>query len=283
MEEKLNRWVVLASHYIGEHFDHCKPLLDIDYNGIHPLIRFVSTQLYLSCQFSTESSLLLIKEGQEWDAEIINRSIIEGVVKYIYMLQGSEDEMLTKVTEYWETLPDFSAIKRSDRVTALLNEVPDDISSNWRGLKDLKLSDDEVMSLRDGSNKHERKLLEQKWSFSNIVQTFSKSSDENLSLLVHLAYNFGMSSHLIHKDGDGVAMIWERCTRETNRQKAVKLGHMARTISDLCSFAEMRTVFLFKSCNEKLDFTGKLKESYSVLFYELKEAGENFNKVEYEN
>jgi hypothetical protein len=282
MDDKLKRWTALASHFVGEHFDHCKPLLDKDYEGMHPLVRFVSTQLYLSCQFSTESSLLLLQQGQEWDSEILNRSIIEGVVKYIFMLQGNEDEVLEKVNEYWEILPSYSSVKRSDRVSSLLKTVNSDELHNWKSLDDLKLTESDVDTIRDGSNKQQRKLLEQKWSFSNIVQGFSKSGNERLMPLVHLAYNFGMSSHLIHKDGDGVAMIWERCTRDSVRQEVVKLSHIARAISDLCSFAEARTFTLHQRCNEKYDFTHKLRESYAPLFSELKVALEEFNKVEYE-
>lgn len=283
MDDKLKRWVALASHYIGEHFDYCKPLLDKDYQGMHPVVRFVSTQLYLSCHFSTESSLLLLQQGQEWDAEIINRSIIEGVVKYIFMLQGSEDEVLQKVKEYWEILPSYASVKRSDRVSSLLQAVNPDGLYNWRSLEDLKLTESDVYSIRDGTNKHQRKLLEQKWSFSTIIQDFSKSGNKILEPLVHLAHNFGMSSHLIHKDGDGVAMIWERCTRDDIHQEAVKFSHIARAISDLCTFADVRSIFLHQCCNEKHDFVNKLRESYSPLFSELMSSFNEFNRIEYEN
>lgn len=282
MDDKLKQLTALASHFIGEHFDHCKPLLDQDYQGMHPVVRFVSTQLYLSCQFSTESSLLLLRHGQEWDSEIINRSIIEGVVKYIFMLQGTEDETIEKVKEYWEILPNYSAVKRSDRVSSLLKTVNSDELPNWKSIDDLKLEDSDIASIREGTNKQQRKSLEQKWSFSNIIQGFSKSGDERLMPLVHLAYNFGMSSHLIHKDGDGVSMIWERCTRDIERQESVKLAHIARAISDLCSFAEARTVILHQHCNTEYDFIDKLRDSYSPLFSELKDLLKEFNKVEYE-
>lgn len=281
MEHKFQRWTALASHFIGEHFDQCKPLLDKDYDGLHPKVRFVSTQLYLSCHFSTESSLLLLQQGQEWDAEIINRSIIEGVVKYIFMLQGTDDEVLEKVNEYWDILPSYSSVKRSDRVSSLLDEVDAEFLQKSQSLQDMKLTESETESIREGTNKHQRKLLEQKWSFSTIIQEFNKSKESGLSSLIHLAYNFGMSSHLIHKDGDGVAMIWERCTRDSKRQEVVKLAHIARTISDLCTLTEVRTWILHKKCNKKHDFTKSIRESYSPLFSELKLAFDDFNKVEY--
>ena len=281
MEANLKQWTSLASHFIGEHFDHCKPFLDKDYQGLHPLVRFVSTQLYISCHFSSESALLLLRKGQEWDADILNRSIVEGVVKYIFMLYGSDEEKLTKAKEYWDILPNYSAIKRSDKAHSFLIASNGHNSPEWRAIQDLTLTESEVETLRDGSNRRDRNLLYQKWSFSNIVNWFAKSEDKGLSLLVHLAYNYGMSSHLIHKDADGVGMVWERCTRDPEKQNAVKNGHIARAISDVCTFAEMRSLFLFKSCKKEQNFITPLRESYSILFSELSKATENFNKIEY--
>lgn len=113
MNVNFENWANLASHFIGEHFDKCRPLLEADGSHINPFVRFVSTQLYLSCHFSSESSLILVGQGQEWDADIINRTIVEGVVKYIFMLQGTGEDKLNKAIEFWETLPDYSSIKRS--------------------------------------------------------------------------------------------------------------------------------------------------------------------------
>lgn len=282
MEDKLKAWSSIASHFVGEHFDHCKPFLDKDYQGLDPLVRFVSTQLYISCQMSSQSSLILLREGQEWDADIINRSLIEGVVKYVYMLSGDETERLEKVKEYWKILPEFSSIKRSSRVKSFLNAKSGDVNNDYRPFEDLLLDDVEIEELRNGTNKKERKLLDQKWSFSNIVSEFSKSDDKGLSLFSHLAHNYGMSSHLIHKDGDGIAMIWDRCTRPEERMYAAKLSHSARVISDVCSFAELRTIFLMKACNQELDVIHVLKENYKSLFDELNDAYKSFLDVEYE-
>jgi len=279
MEEQLKKWTALASHYIGEHFDHCKPFLDVDYQGLHPMIRFVSTQLYLSCHFSSQSSLILLREAQEWDANIINRSIAEGVVKYVYMLQGTNKEKLDKVMEYWETLPDYAAVKRSERAHLFISAIDGYGKPEWRAIEDLALSDDEIERLRHDSNKKGRRQLEQKWSFSEILNGFAR--DEKMSALVHLAYNYGMNSHLVHKDGDGIGMVWERHTKDLEHQNAVKLAHIARSISDLCTFADIRSLFLMECCDGDKLFIATLKESYSDLFDGIKKAGRDFNEVEY--
>jgi hypothetical protein len=94
-----------ASKFIGDIFDLAKPYIDVDNKNIHPYIRFVSTQIFISCQMTSESTLLLIQEGNEWDSDILNRSLLEGTFKFIYMLTGTENEVLEKTKEYWNVIP----------------------------------------------------------------------------------------------------------------------------------------------------------------------------------
>lgn len=281
MEEIIKSWAGSTSHFIGEHFDRCKPYLDKDFQGMDPLVRFVSTQLYISCHLSSESSLILARNGKEWDADIINRTIIEGVVKYIYMLHGKKEETIEKAKEYWKILPDYTSIRRSEKAKSFLDACEGYDKPEWRAIQDLILTDDQILELRNGTNKKERNLLDQKWSFSNIVNQFALGEDKGLRSIAHLAHTYGMSSNLIHKDGDGIGMVWERYTREPKNQYAVTLGHMARILSDICTFAQLKTLFLHKHCGEDYGFMKDIDKNYDSLFTEFKEAGKYFNEVEY--
>jgi len=281
LNDQVKTWAVIASHYIGECFDHCQHLLDQDNSTLDSSVRFISTQLYLDCHFSSESSLILIQEGKEWDADIINRSIIEGTVKYLYMIACDDVSKKERAHEYWYILPKFSAIKRHQRAKDLLDAINGYDDSNWQAIKEQLLSEEKIAEFRSGLNRNERKAIEQKWSFSEIVNEFAKSKQDGLEMLVHLAYNYGMSSHLIHKDGDGVGMVWDRCMREPKRQMAVKLGHSSRIISDICVLSRLRSMYLMKACSEDYKVLSELETKYKHLFSELAMAIENFNKVEY--
>lgn len=108
-------WTGMASHLIGDCFDLAKPFIDQGYNGLDPHVRFVSTQLSIDCHLSSESVLLLVRASKEWDAEIVARSVVEGTLKYCYMLEGTESETEQRATEFWDTLPSYVAARRSDR------------------------------------------------------------------------------------------------------------------------------------------------------------------------
>jgi len=284
MNKLLEKLVILASHYIGEHFDNCKPLLDKDFDEIHPTMRFVPTQLYISCHLSSQSALLLAKELQEWDCELIMRSVVEGVTKYAYLLDGGPIEVIGKAHEYWDLLPNYASVKRSERAKVLIETVKGQNDKKWKSIADLVLTSEETQRLRGNTNKTKRSQLEQKWSFSEIIRKFAQSDDSLLRDFVGLSYSYGNSSHLIHKDGDGIAMIWERDTREPERKEAVKKAHLARIVSDVCYFALMRSYFLYKFCDKKdtfIAFSRELEIKYSELFKELAECTESFNDTEY--
>ena len=90
-----------------------------------------------------------------------------------------------------------------------------------------------------------------------------------------------MSSHLLHKDADGIGMVWERYMRPKERQLAVKMGHSARVTSDICSFAKLRLLFLLQACSAPIEPLNELNEKYLSFDRSLIEAVEQFNMVEY--
>ena len=281
MERILKAWAGLASHFIGSCFDIAKPYIDKDNDEIDPYVRFVSTQLFIDCHLSSESSLILVGAGKAWDADIINRSIMEGTIKYVFLMLGEPDEIKMKAREFWEMLPNYASIRRHDRAKGLLKAIQNSNNSEWIPLKRLLLTDNQIKQLRNGTNRMDRKRLEHKWSFIEITKGFSSSGIRGLELLVHLAHGYGMSSHLIHKDGDGVGMVWERYGRSEEEQVAVHLAHCARIASDICTFSKLRLHQLLLFCKKETAVITELDKSYESFFGDLKKAGENFTNVEY--
>jgi hypothetical protein len=96
-----------------------------------------------------------------------------------------------------------------------------------------------------------------------------------------MAHGYGMSSHLLHKDADGIGMVWERTKRSPHRQATVTLGHAARVVSDVCTFAQLRLLYLLKLCGGDTSCIRELENEYTLLFKQLKNANSQFNWVEY--
>jgi hypothetical protein len=281
MNGAIDAWVSQASHLIGDCFDQAKPLLDQDYEGLSPQVRFVAAQLFIDCHLSSESALILLKEGKEWDADLVGRAVMEGSMKFAYMLHGSHEEIQEKVREYWDVLPLFSVIRHGEHARSFLAEVPDPEAIEWMPLYEILVEPDAVSAIRSRYSKRDRQIVEERWSFSGICKTFASTGDPGMRLLAGLAHGYSMSSHLVHKDADGVGMVWERYGREPHRRMAVSIAHSARVISDACSFGRLRLLSLLRACHLPEDTLDAINERYAALDEALKAANDHFNKVEY--
>ncbi|MEE9314610.1 MAG: DUF5677 domain-containing protein [Rhizobiaceae bacterium] len=264
----------LASHFIGECFDCGKPLLDNEVKQTPPVTRFITAQLYIDNVLTGESILILLEQGNFWDAEILLRTVVEGSLKFIYILED-QDCAEKRAKEFFHVLTGYSSIKRSNRLESMTNKI-EFLEKDSKILNEIIISRDEQELFRKDTNKADRKSLENKWSFHGLLQHFSKSEDERYRLFEHLSYQYGMASHLTHKDGDAMGLVWERSQRSAEERKAVNTSQTARIISDLCQLSKWRLHFLFKSQSHSLEPIEKLNDKYKALFDDLKDLN-NFN------
>lgn len=281
MHPAIAAWTSQASHLIGECFDAAKPMLDEGYPGLPPLARFVCAQLFIDCNLSSESVLLLIREEKEWDADLIARSVMEGSFKFTYMLQGPLSEIEEKANEFWHVLPLFYEIRHGENVKKMFEHLPNPNAPEWRPLQDLRMDDEEVAAIRARYSRSARQALEEKWSFVGLCRNFAASDNPGLKAFAGLSHGYTMSSHLLHKDADGIGMVWERYRRSPDKQLAVRMGHSARIVSDVCSYAKLRLFCLLTACGESKDALSAIQSRYEHLESALTAAIARFNEVEY--
>lgn len=283
MERILNSWAALGSHFIGDCFDLLKPKISDDFDGFDKMVRFVIAQLFIDCHLSSESILILIGSKKSWDADIISRSVVEGSLKLMYLLDGTDEAALEKSYEYWNVLPLFSEIRHSEKARILLNMVDDPDGVQWKPIKDLVVSDERVAEIRKKYSKSERKKLEEKWYFSGLCQEFSNSGNEVFRSIPAIAHGYGMSSHLIHKDADGVSVVLDRCQRSPDDAYLIEMAHSARIVSDVCVFSKLRAISILSKIGEDISPIYDLADKYEdALFSQLEKARHMFSKKEYE-
>ncbi len=256
-------------------------MLDAEYSGLPPLARFVCAQLFIDCNLSSESVLLLIRAEKEWDADLVARSVMEGSFKFTYMLQGLRAEIEEKANEYWHVLPLFYRIRHGENVKKMFEHLPDPEAPEWRPFQDMLVDDEEIAEIRAGYSRSARQALEEKWSFVGLCRSFASSGNLGLKAFAGLAHGYTMSSHLLHKDADGIGMVWERYGRPPERQLAVRMGHSARVVSDVCSFAKLRLFSLLKACGEPTGALKEIESRHQHLESALTAAVAKFNEVEY--
>jgi hypothetical protein len=230
---------------------------------------------------TSESALLLIENARVWDAEMLVRSVLEGTYKFAFMCVHDDVERDLRVQEYYSDLPDIDRIKKHERVAALLDDVEDPDCNECRPFHDLLLTDEELSSLRQRYPRKLRQALEQRWAFFPLAQALSGSEVPGADAVTRMLHGYGMSSHLLHQDGNAVAMVWEREHRSDERNKAISLTHGARELSDLLNLAIFRAVAAYHL--KRMDPTPifRVANEYKLFAQDLDRAYAEFHDVEY--
>lgn len=217
-----------------------------------------------SCHLTSESALILVAYCKLWDADALVRSVIEGTYKFAYLCLGSDSEIEQKLTEYEDDLHEINRLTRHSRVESLLSAVKNPRSTTWKPLRDLLINDEEVARLSTRYPKKLRTQLKQKWSFHGLAESIAKSDRKGMEGFRQLLYSYGMSSHIIHQDWDGVGMVWDRIRRSDERREAIELAHAAREVSDLSVMGALRyTMLLEASGAEKTKFKTLAKREFA--------------------
>jgi len=195
---------------IKGHFDKVKP--------VFPLIEFTIERL------SAVTDLAI--RNCNWDAEIIYRSALEGFVKLTYIL-NSQQERDTRLKEYRESLAEINSIKISEQAKKSLS-VHNYNETSALAFKPMILEDEMESMLREKWPRGERKKLEQKWSFTEMIISLAKCNN----VFIGLAHNYRYASHVTHADETGVSMIVERQQRTENERAIADMAHYIRLLGD---------------------------------------------------
>ncbi|TXM93737.1 hypothetical protein FV222_22040 [Methylobacterium sp. WL103] len=194
--------------------------------------KIVATLSHLFSYIFSRSQTIsfLIGGGYDWDAEIILRSFYETAAKIIYICSVDDEERPTLVNEFWDELGPISDRKNAVRASYAEEALGEGVSSKiLRALQNGKIFD-----LESEGNKHSRKRLEKKWSFTEIISVLEARSLKGKPLkgIKSLLHMYGSSSHLIHADKFAMDLMHDRATRPAEELIFLKAGHVSRIMSD---------------------------------------------------
>ena len=274
-QKKIEHWMTVSSYLLGKYYDLASSIFSTCSEKLPRLVHFVLAQLFLQCHLTSESIIFLLAERKEWDASILLRSVMEGTAKYLYILQGNKNETLDKAYEFWCVLPEISDIKHSDRVKDLYTKL---VIPQKSPLADLVLDEQEHKNLLNKYSKADRKKIEQRWAFSEILKSFENTDLESFKALF---FEYGMCSHLAHMDAVGVGMTRDRMLTSSPNRDIIQLAHIAKIAYSICYLEKIRTQILLIKLDQKLDPIFQLDQKYADLYKELLEAEKNFYETEY--
>ncbi|HEV7784035.1 MAG TPA: hypothetical protein VGQ28_01795 [Thermoanaerobaculia bacterium] len=237
--------------------------------------------LSTSCLSTSDTAAFLVGHFRLWDVEILMRSVLEGTYKFIAMCIRNDTDRLLRVEEYWDHLPEIGRIKTHKKAEMFLRTVTDPASDAWRPIRDLMLPPEELNQLLD---RYPRKIpdnLEKRWSFGELSKALAESDLPAAKYLVIMLHNYRLSSHLVHQDGDGVLMIWERDQRSPPRKEALEIAHGLRELSDIFYLSMFRALAAYQFAGMDRSPILAMNTKYSALLSRVEEAGRLWHKVEY--
>lgn len=153
---------------------------------------------------TSESLLLLVAYGQLWDAEVLGRSVLEGTLKFAFILQSQED-LIKRLREYSHDLFYIGLLKESGKAESLLAALSDRESMQWKPIRDLVLNPDEAAEYRARYPKQEMRRLETKWGFTGMISQLVSSGDPLFADFAGFAHQYSGASHVQHASYAGAA------------------------------------------------------------------------------
>lgn len=214
--------------------------------SIYQLVKFINERL--------STVWFLTMNDKLWDADIIDRSVLEALIKLNFIVYAPTDEEKQKrLNEFWNHLWEINSLKHSEHSKKHLNHFPDKLSQLAH--LSLILTDKEEEELKNKWNRKDRKALEQKWSFSEMLFSLIKHyKGQTFEMMIGLAHEYRMCSHIAHGDETGIGIIAERKSRPENERQIVHRGHFIKLLSNCLAYASWTSIVAMDFLNADKTF-----------------------------
>ncbi|MFN7180443.1 DUF5677 domain-containing protein [Hyphomonas sp.] len=232
----------------------------------------VLATLSTTCLSTTGSALLLIEAGRVWDASILQRSVLEGTVRFIYLLHGDGgfDERLD---EFSFTLEDIAWFRLTQKVRSFLQVLGDKKldDGSQQTLETMQLPDAEYERISQKYPKRDRRQLEDKWSFGKLLDYLASKDILPTQAAADLQLRYLKSSQSIHGNPLGLASFYERAHRpEPNRSWAAyaQAAETTRVLKDLTLY-RLYSAYRFLQLDMKVLLSAYEDPEFDLLFSKI--------------
>jgi len=175
----------------------------------------------------------VLVNGLVWDAEIVLRSFYETVVKSLFLSTASTEIRPNLVKEFWEILSAIYDAKGAEKAKSA-EKISRSQGKNDDARVFALLQDSSSFNIEGPGNRQYRKSVEQRWSFSKIVETLRKGSDghDRIARIDALFHHYGMASHIAHASPKALDLLRDRATRGDDLV-LLEIAHVGRILTDM--------------------------------------------------
>lgn len=252
-------YILQADQYLKQLFYSIAPIYKPE-NGNR---QDVTVPLFTTLHSTSESILILLLHSGLFDADILLRCVMEGTIKYCYLMNGDENEKNSKYIEYKEKLYEIAKISDHKKAVEAV-EILKEFSEN--STKPFEIDILEGQDLTNLQAKYPSKLqneIKNKWSYQQMLRDLAQNNTNYKAQLGTLA-TYSMTSHLCHFDWTGVCSRQEQMANsQADDAYLWDTAHCLRILSNVMSMELFRvTEYL---CNSKVELLKALSLSTEVL------------------
>lgn len=243
--DEVNPYIATVDMYIKNLIFSLSPL----YREEHGIEQDITVQLFSSLHSTSESILILLLNRSICDADVLLRTVMEGTIKYCYLMVGTSEERHEKYTEYKQKLTDIDMIGDHQKALEAIAVLKEFSSNSTIPFELMLLSDDKLDQLKSLYPAKLRNEIKQRWSYQSLLRSLAKTNSEYEAQLGTLS-TYSQTSHLCHYDWTGLSVRQSQIMHsETESGELSDIAHALRIMDNVLSMYLFRVAEYMRGNN----------------------------------
>lgn len=229
--DEVNSRIVKVDMFIKNFFFSLSPL----YKKGHGNEQDVTVQLFSSLHSTSESILILLLNRAICDADVLLRTVMEGTIKYCYLMVGTPEERHEKYVEYKQKLTDIDTMADHQKALEAITVLKEFSSNSTIPFELMLLPEEKLDELKLLYPARKRNEIKQRWSYQALLRSLAKTNAEYEAQLGTLS-TYSQTSHLCHYDWTGLSTRQSQIMHaDTESGELSDIAHALRIMDNVLS------------------------------------------------
>ena len=198
-EERFDSYINKAEKIIDDLFSAMTPIYKVEHRGGLDVV----VPLFRALHYSTKSIFTLLLNHAMFDADVLFRTVLEGTIKYCYLMTGTLEQRAEKYVEYKIILTDIGRLHEHKKAIEAVKIIKEFSNNDTRPIEMAILEEDELLVLKAKYPAKLRDEVQQRWSYKILLLALATESEIYRKQLGTL-WSYAHGSHQTHYDYFGL-------------------------------------------------------------------------------
>ena len=229
-EKDIVPYIIKADQFIKTLILNMSPL----YKKEHGEGQDVTVSLFATLHSTSESILILLINRGVFDADVLLRTVMEGTIKYCYLMTGTIETRKKRYIEYRVDLAQIERLEDHKKAVESVEILKEFSNNNTKPFEACILSKEEYEILSATYTKQKKNDLKRRWGYSALLRELAKDNQEYEAQLGSLS-TYALSSHFCHFDWTGVSSRNASALSSRDDGEIFDFAHALRILSNVLS------------------------------------------------